>query len=67
MINCIKQFNDYELVRRCFKCRIVQWKKKTHKESTTEDGYNSECKFSCSKLYNKKRDRLINYPKEFDS
>ena len=72
MSNCIKDIFDYDLVKKCSKCKIVKLKSNFHKRSKSSDGLQTQCVF-CVKQYKKKyyldnRDQIIenykNYKKQ---
>ena len=48
-------FYDYELVKKCCKCRNKHLKYSFYQNKTKRDGYRSECK-SCCKIINIKKE-----------
>ena len=68
MNSCIKQVNDYDLVKKCCKGELICLKDNFIKTSNSKDGVQSQCKY-CVSDYNKKNcDRnhhlLPNYRKK---
>ena len=51
MSGCIKDLYDYDLVKKCSKCKIISLKTKFQKQSKSSDGFHPQCKF-CKKEYN---------------
>ena len=52
MGDCIKDLYDYDLVKKCSKCKIISLKSYFHKRSKSNDGFQSQCKF-CVNHYNR--------------
>ena len=44
MSNCIKDFFDYDLIKKCSKCGIVKLKSNFHKNKETSDSLYNQCK-----------------------
>ena len=44
MSNCIKDLYDYDLVKKCSKCGIVNLKSNFHKKLKSSDDLFSQCK-----------------------
>ena len=53
MSNCIKDLNDYDLIKKCSKCGIISLKSNFHKNKNMSDGLHSYC-IPCRKEYGKK-------------
>ena len=49
---CIKDLNDYNLIKKCSKCGIISLKSNFHKRSKSSVGFHSQCKF-CVNQYNR--------------
>ena len=63
MSNCIKDLFDYNLVKKCCRCKNILVKSKFNKNKTKREGYRSECRSCCKEYYYNNRDRLINKQK----
>ena len=50
MSNCIKDFYDYDLIKKCCRCGIISLKSNFHKNKKSKDELNSICK-GCMKDY----------------
>ena len=50
MSNCIKDLYDYDLIKKCFKCKNILLKSNFHKDNTRNDGLYNQCKV-CRKDY----------------
>ena len=48
MSTCIKDLFDYELVKKCCRCKNISLKSNFHKYKLTKDGCRSACK-NCEK------------------
>ena len=46
MSNCIKDLYDYDLIKKCSKCGIVNLKSNFHKNKNMNDGLQAHC-ISC--------------------
>ena len=80
MSGCIKDLYDYELVKKCSKCKTIYLKSNFHKNKNMKDGLQPHC-ISCvkriqkqyynenpdrrRKYYLENRDRLLNKQKFF--
>ena len=61
MINCIKDLYDYDLVKKCCRCKLICLKSNFYKNINMIDGLHPQC-ISCSKkYYNENRDREKQY------
>ena len=49
MSNCIEDFNDYEIVKKCCRCKSVCLKSNFHKNLKKKDGVNSMYKVCMNK------------------
>ena len=58
---CIKALYDYDLVKKCSKCGIVQLKSNFHKNKKSKDGLHPQCIFCRKVYYNENRDRVKQY------
>ena len=58
---CIKGLYDYDLVKKCSKCKIISLKSNFHKRSKSNDRFQSQSKV-CVNQYNR-----IYYHKNHDS
>ena len=70
MSNCIKDFFDYDLVRKCRVCKNISIKSSFYKNTKFKDGLQSQCKF-CVNNYNKNyyvenKYRLLNKQKFYN-
>ena len=61
MSNCIKELYDYDLVKKCSKCRITSLKSNFHKDNTRNDGLCNQCKVCRKEYYLDKQDRIKQY------
>ena len=59
MSNCIKDLDDYELIKKCSKCGIISLKSNFHKNINKKDGVNSMCKVCMKDYYLKINDKTI--------
>ena len=48
MSNCIKDLFDYDLVKKCCRCKNILLKSNFHKNKNMSDGFKPQCKF-CTK------------------
>ena len=60
MSNSIKDFHNYDLVKKCGKCGIISLKSNFHKNKNMNDGFQPYCKSCIEKKYLENRDRLLN-------
>ena len=61
MSNCIEDLFDYDLVKKCCRCKNVLLKSNFYKNKTKRDGYAYDC-VSCRKeYYNENRDKIKKY------
>ena len=64
MSNCIKDLYDYDLIKKCCRCKNVLLKSSFYKNKTKRDGYASDC-VSCRKqYYNENREKTKKYYEE---
>ena len=52
MITCNKELFDYDLVKKCCRCKNILLKSNFHKNTKSKDGLRSQCKI-CVNEYNK--------------
>ena len=68
MINSIKDLFDYDLVKKCDRCKTISLKSNFHKDRTKHDGYRPHCKICCKKYYHDNQNRILinqkNYKKQ---
>ena len=60
MSNCIKDLFDYDLVKKCSKCKIVKLKSNFYKDRTKNDGYRPSCRICTNQYYYDNRNRILN-------
>ena len=65
MSSCVKDLFDYDLVKVCSKCRIVQMRTNFHKNNQSLDGLRSICKSCCRIYYIENRDHQLEYSKRY--
>ena len=66
MNNQIEDLNNYDLVKKCCRCKYILLKSNFYKNKNMNDGLQPRC-ISCSKeYYLENRDRLINNQKLYD-
>ena len=61
MSNCIKDFYDYELIKKCRVCENILLKSIFHKKKVLSDGFNPQSKFCTKKYYLDNRERKKEY------
>ena len=61
MSSCIKDFYDYELIKKCLKCGNISLKINFHKDKNREDGLQPYCICCRTQYYNENRDKTRNY------
>ena len=66
MSSCNKDLYDYDLVKKCSKCKNILLKSNFHKNKNVSDGFNPQCKFCTEKYYVDNQDRLLNKQKVND-
>ena len=66
MSTCIKDLNDYELIKKCSRCKNILLKSTFHKNKIMGDGFNPQSKFCTKKCYIDNQDRLLNKQKLYD-
>ena len=49
MIGCIKDYYDYDLVKKCCRCKLICLKSNFFKSKNMSDGLYPQC-ISCSKI-----------------
>ena len=59
MSSCIKDLFDYDLVKVCSKCRIIQLKINFHNDKYSKDGLKTWCKNCCNKYHYENREREL--------
>ena len=69
MSNCIKDLFDYDLVKKCCRCKNNLLKSNFHKNKNRKDVLPSQCKFCANDYYknyfNKNRDSELNRCKKY--
>ena len=65
MSNCIKDFFDYDLVKKCCRCKTFLLKSSFHKHKAKRDGYACECASCCKKFYLKNSNKVIQKQKDY--
>ena len=65
MSNCIKDFYDYNLIKKCSKCGIVSLKLNFYKDRTTNVGHRPCCKRCTNQYYYDNRNRILNNHKTY--
>ena len=58
MSNCIKDLYDYELVKKCCRCKSICLKSDFNKSKNMSDGLLPRCKFCAKKYYNENREKV---------
>ena len=48
---CIKDLFDYDLVKKCCRCKNILLKSNFHKDTNRKDGLHSQCKFCANDYY----------------
>ena len=61
MINCIKDLYDYDLIKKCSKCKNILLKSNFHKDNTRNDGLYNQCKVCRKDYYLDNQDRIKQY------
>ena len=61
MSACIKDLFDYDLVKKCCRCKSICLKSNFHKSKNISDGLHPQCKFCAKKNYNENRDKVKRY------
>ena len=61
MSDFVKDLYDYDLVKKCSKCKIVKLKSNFHKDKNREDGLQPYCICCRTQYYNENRDKTRNY------
>ena len=62
MSNCIKDLFDYDLVKKCSKCKTISLKSNFYKDITKKDGYRPSCKRCTDQYYyDNKNQKLDNH------
>ena len=51
MSTCIKDLMDYDLIKKCSRCKNILLKSNFHKRSKSSDGLQSQCKFCVNDYY----------------
>ena len=60
MSNCIKEFFDYDLVKKCSKCGLISLKSNFYNDKTKNDGFHPKCKFCRKEYHVDNKYRLVN-------
>ena len=60
MSSCVKDLYDYDLVKKCSKCKIVKLKSNFYKDRTKNDGYRPSCRICTNQYYYDNRNRILN-------
>ena len=66
MSNCIKDLFDYDLVKKCCRCKSICLKFNFHKNKNKSDGLHPRCVSCSNKYYNENRDRLVSNQRLYD-
>ena len=66
MSNCIKDLFDYDLVKKCSKCKTMSLKSNFYKDITKKDGYRPSCKFCSKKYYYNNQIQILNNHKIYN-
>ena len=66
MSNCIKDLYDYNLIKKCCRCKMICLKSNFHKNKNMSDGLHPRCMFCSKKYYNENRDRLVSNQRLYD-
>ena len=61
MSNSIKELYDYELVKKCGRCKLICLNSNLYKNENMSDGLHPRCKFRAKKYYNENRDEVKQY------
>ena len=61
MSNCIKDLYDYDLVKKCCRCKNISLKSNFYKSKNISDGLHPQCIFCSKKYYNENRDEVKQY------
>ena len=59
MSNCIKDLFDFDLVKKCCRCKIILIKSNFHKDNKIEDGLFNPCKSCRKEFFIKKSNKVI--------
>ena len=65
MSNCIKDLDDYDLVKKCLKCGNISLKSNFHKNKNREDGLHPYCICCRTQYYNENRNQIIEYKNKY--
>ena len=66
MSACIKDLYDYELVKKCCKCKNILLKSSFHKNKTMRVGFKPQCKFCTKKHFLDNQYRLVSNQRLYD-
>ena len=66
MSKCIKDLYDYDLVKKCSKCKIVKLKSNFYKDRTKNDGYRPSCRICTNQYYCDNQTRILNNQKIYN-
>ena len=61
MSNCIKDLYDYDLIKKCSRCKNILLKSNFHKDHTRNDGLYNQCKVCRKDYYLDNQDRIKQY------
>ena len=61
MSNCIKGLYDYDLIKKCNRCKNFLLKSNFHKDNTRNDGLYNQCKVCRKDYYLDNQDRIKQY------
>ena len=59
MGNSIEELYDYDLVKKCCRCKNILLKSNFHKNRNMSDGFQPKCKFCTQKYFVDNHDRLV--------
>ena len=65
MSNCIKDLFDYDLVKRCCRCKNILVKSNFHKDNKRKDGFYNQCKICRNEYKIKNSIQLIQKQKDY--
>ena len=64
MSNCIKDLFDYDLVKKCCRCKNISLKSNFHKNNKRRDGVQGLCKICFKQYHNNRKERRSILDKE---
>ena len=65
MRNCIRDVFDYDLVKKCCRCKKILLKSNFHKDNKRKDGLYNQCKICRKEYYIKNSFKLIQKQKDY--